>query len=74
MRLSKPLLKQAGKIILTLKGIMPFQAPPPIIPRQRVKMSLHWKISPRGRTAFTVAANFAKKKKGSPYESLLNIC
>ena len=33
-----------------------------IIPRQRVKTSLHWKISPRRRTAFPVAANFAKKR------------
>ena len=42
---------------------MPIQArKKTIIPRQRVKKSLHWKISPRGWTAFPVAANFAKKK------------
>ena len=41
---------------------MPIQArKKTIIPRQRVKTSLHWNISPRGRTAFPVAANFAKK-------------
>ena len=45
------------------KEIMPIQArEKTIIPRQRVKTSLHWKISPRGWTEFPVAANFAKKK------------
>ena len=59
----KTLIKTSRKIILTLKGIMPIQArKKTMIPRQRVKTSLHWKISPRGRTAFPVAANFAKKR------------
>ena len=31
-------------------------------PKAESKTSLHWKISPRGRTAFPVAANFAKRE------------
>ena len=59
----KTLIKTSRKTILIPKGIMPIQAKEKkTIPRQRVKTSLHWKISPRGRTDFPVAANLTKKR------------